>query len=342
MAAAEVGDDVYGEDPTVNELENLAAHMVAKEAGLLVASGTMGNIAAILSHTSRGDEAIVGIDSHTFNSEAGGMSTIAGIVPRPLMTDDIGRMDISQIKKAIRSDDPHYPRSKLILLENSYGKRYGAPQPPEYFNKVRKVAGDRGLSTHLDGARIFNASVALDIDVTEITRHVDSVSFCLSKGLCAPIGSLLCGSEAMIYQARRARKVLGGGMRQAGIIASAGIIALNEMVSRLADDHRNARYLAQKLAKIPEMQIEVKKVRTNIVFFELSPDIPYGAQEVVDELWRFHNIRFDIAGHRRFRALTHYWVGEQEVDLLIDALIKTLSRLSSKEGNKHPGGVRTS
>jgi threonine aldolase len=269
------------------------------------------------------------------------MATIAGIVPRPLETDDIGRMDISQIKRTIRPDDPHYPKSKLILLENSYGNKYGAPQPPEYFTEVRVVADEFRLVSHLDGARIFNASVALDINVTEITRHVDSVSFCLSKGLCAPIGSLLCGSEVMIFQARRARKVLGGGMRQAGIIASAGIIALNEMVSRLADDHKNAKYLAQKLTEIPGIEIEVAKIRTNILFFELSPDIPCDAQEVVDDLWRFQNIRLDIAGHRRFRALTHYWVGQQEVDLLVDALHQAISRLSSREGANYPGHERT-
>ncbi len=171
---------------------------------------------------------------------------------------------------------------------------------------------------------------------------IDSVSVCFSKGLGAPVGSVLAGTDAFIDRARRFRKMVGGGMRQAGIIAAAGIIALNEMVSRLADDHRNARYLAQKLAEIPGIEIEVAKVRTNILFFELSPDILSDAQEVVDDLWRIHNIRLDVAGHRRFRALTHYWVGEQEVDLLIDALIKAISRLSSREGTTYPGGKRTS
>jgi threonine aldolase len=211
MANAPVGDDVYGEDPTVNRLEALAAEMVGKEAGLFVASGTMGNLTAILTHGRRGDGAIVGEDSHTFRAEAGGMAVLGGIVPNPLPTDVYGRMDLTAVAKAIYPDDPHFPANRLILVENSYGAKGGYPIAPDYFQEIRHIANQHGLIVHMDGARLFNAAVALNLDPREITQHVDSVTFCLSKGLCAPVGSVLCGSQEFIQQARRARKLVGGG-----------------------------------------------------------------------------------------------------------------------------------
>lgn len=324
MARARLGDDVYGEDPTVNELEAVAAAKVGKEAGLFVVSGTMGNTAAILTHAGRGDEAIVGQDGHTFCWEAGGMATLGGIVPRPLPTDDLGRMNLTEVEAAVRDDDPHLPRSRLILLENSYGAKDGAPIPPAYFAGIQTVAQRHGLVTHLDGARLFNAAVALRLDAREITRHVDSVSFCLSKGLCAPVGSVLCGSAAFIHQARRVRKVLGGGMRQAGVLAAAGLVALEQMVDRLAEDHTHAQLLAQGLATIPGIHVRPERVKTNIVFFDLTDDVPLSAEQVVTRLRETAGVWLGADGPRRFRAVTHYWVGRPEVERLLDGLRQVL------------------
>ena len=323
MAAARVGDDVYGEDPTVNALEALAAEKVGKEAGLFVASGTMGNLVAILTHAGRGEEAIVGADAHTISWEAGGMAVLGGIVPRPLPTDEIGRMDVSELEAAIRPDDTHLPRTTLVLLENSYGAKSGAPIPPPYFEEVAAVAERQRLAVHLDGARLFNASVALGVAPAAITQHVDSVSFCLSKGLCAPVGSVLCGSEAFIHEARRTRKLVGGGMRQAGVLAAAGLVALEEMVERLAEDHANARRLAQGLAEIPGIAIDPDMVCTNIVFFELEDGVPLASADVIERL-QANNVWLGGSGKRGFRAVTHYWVGEREVEQLLTGLRKIL------------------
>lgn len=320
MAEAPLGDDVYGEDPSVNRLEAVAAARVGKEAGLFVASGTMGNLVAILSHASRGDEAIVGHDTHAYRDEAGGMSALGGVMARALPTDCEGRMDLAQMEEAVNPDDPHYARTRLILLENSYGAKNGAAIAEPYFEAVRRLAEGFGLAVHLDGARLFNAAVALKIPATQITRHVDSVTFCLSKGLCAPVGSVLCGTSEFIYQARRARKVLGGGMRQAGVLAAAGLVALSEMIDRLSEDHTTARLLAEELAQLPSIRIEPEAVQTNMVFFELDETVPLSAQEVVEELKARSGILLGTAGHRRFRAVTHYWVRAAEVDQLVEAL----------------------
>jgi threonine aldolase len=320
MAAAPVGDDVYGEDPTVNQLEALAAAKVGKEAALFVASGTMGNLVAILSHAGRGDEAIVGQDAHTYCWEAGGMATLGGIVPRPLPTDEFGRLNLNEVEAAVRDDDPHLPHSRLILVENSYGARQGYPLPPDYFAGMRAVARRHGLAVHMDGARLFNAAVALAVQPAKLAQDVDSVTFCLSKGLCAPVGSLLCGSADFIYRARRARKSLGGGMRQAGVLAAAGIVALNEMVERLADDHAHAQLLAQGLAQIPGVVVDPASVKTNMVFFSLAEDVPYTAEDVIVQLRERANLWLGDNGPRHFRAVTHYWIGRREVECFLETL----------------------
>lgn len=319
MAEARVGDDVYGEDPTVNELEARAAALVGKEAGLLVSSGTQGNLVAILTHAGRGDEALVGRDAHTVCWEAGGMAVLGGVVPHALATDEMGRMDLAQLEAAIRPDDAHVPRTRLILLENSYGARAGAAIPPDYFAAVRAIADRHRLRVHLDGARLFNAAVALNVGADAMTRHVDSVTFCLSKGLCAPVGSVLCGSAIFIDEARRNRKLLGGGMRQAGIIAAAGLVALDEMIERLADDHANARLLAEGLATIPGIVVSPESVQTNMVFFALADEVELSVEDVIDRL-AASNIWVGDHGPRSFRAVTHYWIGPDEVALFVDRL----------------------
>ncbi len=320
MASARLGDDVYGEDPTVNRLEAMAAGKVGKEAGLFVASGTMGNLTAILSHGNRGDEAIVGQDAHTFRSEAGSMSAIGGITPFPLETDLTGRMCLRDIESAVRPDNPHYPHSRLILVENSYGNKNGYPIPPDYFASIKEISSRYGLAVHMDGARLFNAAIALKIDAREITRHVDSVSFCLSKGLCAPVGSVLCGTAEFIHKARRIRKSLGGGMRQAGILAAAGIMALEEMVDRLAEDHRHAQMLAHGLAQIPGVIANPEDYKTNIVFFRLCDDVEMSADHVVKQLRKRANIWLSKTGNNTFRAVTHYWIGQAEVETFLGTL----------------------
>jgi threonine aldolase len=320
MARAEVGDDVYGEDPTVNALEARAAERMGKQAGLFVASGTMGNLTATLTHAGRGDEAIMGREAHTFQWEAGGMASLGGVTPNTLPTDAEGRLDPEQVRQAIRWDDPHLPRSRLLLLENTFGGRQGAPLPRDYFREMREIADRYELKVHLDGARIFNAAVALDLDPRELARDVDSVTFCLSKGLCAPAGSVLCGSREFVRAARRVRKSLGGGMRQAGILAAAGLVALESMTERLRDDHRHARILADGLAEIPGIRIEPERVRTNIVMFELREELGLDPPELTRRLREEHRVW--LGGHppRTLRAVTHYWVGKPEVEALLKAV----------------------
>lgn len=326
MARAPLGDDVYGEDPTVSELEALAAAKTGKEAGLFVSSGTMGNLVAILSHATRGDEAILGQDCHVFSWEAGSMAALGGVTPYPLPTDAVGRMDPQAIAAAVRDDDPHLPRTRLVLVENSYGAKHAYPLPPAYFAAVRAVADVHGLVTHMDGARLFNAAVAQNLDAAELTRDVDSVTFCLSKGLCAPVGSVLCGSADFIYRARRMRKALGGGMRQAGVIAAAGIVALNEMVDRLCDDHTHARLLADELVALPGVVVEPDQVRTNMVFFGLADDVPLSAEDVAEQMAAQANIYVGTDGRRRFRAVTHYWIDAGDVRAFRDALARVLQQ----------------
>lgn len=320
MATAELGDDVYGEDPTVNELETLAATLLGKEAGLLVTSGTQGNLIATLTHAQRGDEAILGEDAHTFCWEAGGIAVLGGITPRPLPTDSRGRMALDAIKAAIRGDNPHLPHSRLILLENSSGGNNGAAIAPDYFAAVSDLAQAHQLKVHLDGARLFNAVTALGVEPTAITAHVDSVSVCLSKGLCAPVGSLLVGSEAFIHQARRHRKLLGGGMRQAGGLAAAGIVALKTMTQRLQTDHDNALTLALGLATIPGIAIDPAVVETNMVFFDLAEGAAISPEALIKTLRVEYGLYIGGYGHRTLRAVTHYWIEPTQVERLVAAI----------------------
>jgi threonine aldolase len=315
---AELGDDVYGEDPTTNRLEKMAAELMGKEAGLLVASGTMGNLVCLLTHCRRGDEAILGDQSHTFFYEAGGMSALGGIQPHTVSNQTDGTMRPEDIEDAIRGDNVHYPRTRLICLENTHNRCNGSALSAEYSDAVSALAKKHGLFLHLDGARIFNAAVALGADVKELTRNADSVCFCLSKGLSAPVGSVVCGSHRFIAEARRTRKVLGGGMRQCGLIAAPGITALEEMVDRLAEDHANARRLAEGIAAIGGLSIDTSRIQTNIVYFDVdsSQSTP---EKLVAQLDK-RGIKLLCVGPSRLRAVTHYDIITEDIDSALKAL----------------------
>lgn len=326
MAAAEVGDDVWGDDPTVQRLERMAAERAGKEAALFVPTGTMGNLIAALVHCGRGDEIILGDKCHTFVWEAGGVSTLGSIAMHPLPNLRDGTLPLDAVEAAIRPDNPHFPRTRAIFLENTHNGCGGVVIPPAYFAQVREIANRHGLAVHLDGARIFNAAVALGCSITEFTQYVDSVMFCLSKGLCAPVGSMLCGSEEFIYHARRWRKALGGGMRQVGVIAAAGIVALEEMVDRLAEDHRHARILAETLAGLPGVLIDLDTVQTNIIYFRLSESVPLEPQELVARLESEYRVRIGWMKEREFRLVTHYWVTPEKVEQAVRAFRAVLGQ----------------
>lgn len=313
MARAEVGDDVYCEDPTVNRLEEMAAVRMGKPAGLFVASGTMGNLVAALTHCQRGDEALMGQLGHTFLFEAGGISALGGVFVHTLANQPDGSIRIDDLRAAIRGDDYHDPITRLLILENSHNRCGGTVQNVAYTRQAAEVAHSHGLRVHLDGARLFNAAAALGVPVTDLTAPVDSLTFCLSKGLCAPVGSVLCGSEDFIRQARRTRKMLGGGMRQAGVLAAAGIVALEQMTNRLGEDHARAKRLAQGLAAIAGVRLTFGMPQTNLVFISLRDDFPLESEEIAQALNR-RGIRVGAIGRMTFRLVTHYWITDEDVD----------------------------
>ena len=320
---ASLGDDVYGEDPATGRLEEMAASMAGKDAGLLVPSGTMANLICLLSHCGRGDEIILGDQAHIFYYEAGGMAALGGIVPHTVFNQADGTMRLEDIERAIRGDDFHFPRSRLVCLENTHNRCNGSPLSPEYSNAVIDLARRHGLAVHLDGARIFNAAVALGVDASELACGFDSVAFCLSKGLAVPIGSLVCGSYDFIEKARRIRKILGGGMRQTGIIAAAGIVALEEMVGRLAEDHANARRLAEGIEAIPGLSVDLERVKTNIVFFNLD-QVRMSEEMFMDRL-AAEGLGLLHLGPFQFRMVTHYGVDRKDVDAALEILRETLA-----------------
>ena len=323
MNKASVGDDVYGDDPTINQLQELAAAKVGKEAGLYVPSGTMGNLTAILAHCSRGDEVIMGQHAHTFLHEGGGISTLGGVHSCQIKEQVDGSLALEDVEAAIRADDDHEPITRLIEIENTHNACGGVFQSPAYLQRLADFAHERGLIVHMDGARVFNAAVAQGLDVSKLTGPVDSVTFCLSKGLCAPVGSVLCGSAEFIKKARRWRKHLGGGMRQAGIIAAAGIVALESMVDRLAEDHTRARYLAQGLRQIPGIVLNPAEPATNMIFFDLSDSIKLSTNQIEKQLMD-HGILAHSSGPRRFRLVTHYWITDQDADQTVEVFKEML------------------
>lgn len=323
MARAELGDDVMREDPTVNRLQEMAAEMMGKEAALFVPSGTMGNLLAVLTHCGRGDEVIMGDLAHTFLYEAGGVAALGGVMPHIIPNQPDGTLKLEDIRAAVRPDDVHHPISRLVVLENTHNRCGGVPLSVEYTRQVGELAHRQALLLHLDGARIFNAAVALGASAAVLAAPADSVTFCLSKGLCAPVGSVLCGTVEFIEKARRIRKQLGGGMRQAGVLAAAGIVALTKMIDRLAEDHRRARMLAEGLANISGLRLDHPVPATNMVFVRLADSVPHSAAQVAECLRR-DGVKVGVVGERRFRLVTHYWIDDQKVEKAIEAFRRAI------------------
>ena len=318
IARAELGDDVYGEDPSVNRLQAMAASMMGKEAALLVASGTMGNLAAMLTHCARGTKAIVGSQSHTNLYEAGGASALGGIVLTPVANTEDGELDTGELARELATPaDEHFAQPALVVIENTHNRCGGAPITLSHMAEVSAAAHRRQIRLHLDGARIFNAALALETTPKEIASVADTLSFCLSKGLGCPVGSILCGSPEFIAAARRTRKVLGGGMRQAGIIAAAGIVALTTMVDRLAEDHQNARALGQGLALVAGLNVRAVKNRTNMVVFDVDGDAE--ASRRFAAAMRQRGVLISPREVTSFRAVTHHGISRADVDRTVAA-----------------------
>ncbi len=323
MAKADLGDDVYSEDPTVNRLQEMAAERMGKEAGLFVPSGTMGNLVAVLAHCNRGDEVIMGDKAHTFLYEAGGVSVLGSVMVRTVVNQPDGTIRLEDIEAAIRPDDVHHPISRLIILENTQNRCGGVVLSAEYTRQVAEIAQKNSLLLHLDGARIFNAAVTLGLSAGELAEPADSVTFCLSKALCAPVGSVLCGSKMFIKKAHRIRKMLGGGMRQAGVLAAAGIVSLQTMTERLAEDHARARMLAQGLSGIKGVILETPVPTTNMVFLTFNNSIPLTGIQIVERLKELGTL-VGLVGERKIRLVTHYWISDEDVTRVINSFAVAL------------------
>jgi len=322
MKNAEVGDDVYKEDSTINQLERLAAKKVGKEAALFVPSGTMGNLIAVLTHCQRGEEVILEAESHMYYYEVGGMSAVAGVIPR-LIEGDKGVLNPQKIKRILREENIHYPKTTLICLENTHNRGGGTITSAQITEEICQLAHQRNIPVYLDGARIFNAAIALNIEPAILTKAVDSVMFCLSKGLSAPVGSILAGSRDFIQKARKNRKLLGGGMRQAGILAAAGIIALEKMIERLKEDHKNARILGEGLAKIGRIKVDLETIQTNMVYFDLQ-ESGMDTYQFLPKLAEY-NILGSPRPPTKVRLVTHYGISEKDIYTTIEAIKKIVS-----------------
>jgi threonine aldolase len=324
MAEAEVGDDVYRDDPTVNRLEELAAEMLGKEASLFVPSGTMGNLIALLVHCQPGHEVIVGNLSHIYLNEAGGMSALGGIPPCPIQNQSDGTLALDDILASIRTEDVHHPITRLVCLENTQNICGGVPLTPEYTRQVGDLAHRNDLFLHIDGARIFNSATAQNVSIRELVEPADSVMFCLSKGLAAPLGSMLVGTQQFIARARHIRKMLGGGMRQVGVIAAAGIISLEKMTKRLAEDHARAKKLADGLRQVKGLTVDKNSPYTNMVYLNLSDAVSVNAQLITQKMKDF-GVLVDPENARRFRLVTHYLIDDSAVEKTISVFQKALN-----------------
>ena len=329
---SKLGDDVFQEDPTVNQLEKKAAQIMGKSAGLLVPSGTMGNLVSILVHCERGTEILLGDKSHTFYYEVGGISAFGGIHSRQLKNQKDGTIKISDIKSSIRVNNIHFPITSAITLENTHNLCNGSPLKEDYINKVVEIAHANNMKVHIDGARIFNAAVSLGVDVKSLVENVDSVTFCLSKGLCAPIGSIICGEKDFIQKARRIRKALGGGMRQAGIIAASGLVSLNTMIEQIKEDHNHIKMLIEGLSSIKGLLIDKKNIRSNILYFEINEN-----QKRSNKLYNKtknktnYPIEINIDGvcfletsPNKFRLVTHYGITTNDIKKTLKILTQEL------------------
>lgn len=321
MAAAPVGDDVYEDDPTIKKLEELAANMVGKEAALFVPSGTMGNQIAIMSHTSYGDEIIVGANSHIVVHEVGAAARLSG-VSYAIVDNPDDRIYAKDVIKKIRTDDIHHPKTGLVCLENALAN--GTVVPLDIMKEAYEAAKANGLPVHTDGARLFNAATALDVPASEIAGYTDSVMFCLSKGLCAPVGSMLAGSKEFINRARKHRKLLGGGMRQAGILAAAGIIALEEMTKRLSIDHENAKYMMERLQEMPEISLKPENVQIDMVYFEIKKE-GFDATDLTDYLLA-NGVKINNDWPLEFRYVAHNDISREDIDKVITLMKEYFSR----------------
>jgi len=328
IRTAKLGDDVYREDPTVNRLEELAAKKMSKEAALLTTSGTQANLVSVLSQTKRGDEVVLEADAHMYYYEVGAFSALGGLIPR-LVRGRAGVMTSDDIEGVLRPSNIHFPPTTLICIENTHNRAGGTVWSPSQTKTVFDFAKSRGLNVHMDGARIFNAAVAQNIDVRDLTRSVDTLMFCLSKGLSAPVGSLVVGDSEFVDRARRYRKMLGGGMRQAGVIAAAGIIAIEEMVDRLKDDHANARLLAQGLAKIEGISLDQSRVQTNIVIYDVR-DLGVTAEEWVARLQEF-GIKAGAVEGTRVRMVTHRGIEKDDIDFTLSTAQKVAGQIRREQ-----------
>lgn len=321
MYRAEVGDDVLGEDPTIKHLEQLAAEKVGKEAALFVTSGTQGNLVAVLTHTKRGDEVLMESEAHIYYYEVGGIAALGGVIPR-LIQGNAGVITPAALSEALRGEDIHFPMPSLLCIENTHNRAGGTIWTPEQVEAVAVVARGRGLQVHMDGARVFNAAIAQNCTVTELVAPVDSVMFCLSKGLGAPVGSILAGSAEFISRARKWRKMLGGGMRQAGVIAAAGVVALENMTERLEDDHTLARKIGQAISVIPHLSVDLVRLKTNIIITKV--DSAWGTAEKLVDLLRAEEILGASSGPQTVRFVTHKDVGELDATKLVETLKRVM------------------
>ena len=327
MARADVGDDVFDEDPTLHHLQDLVAEKLGKEAALFLPSGTMGNLVSLLTHCGRGDEILLGDQSHIFLNEVGGAAALGGIHPRILPNLEDGTLPLENLENAIRHSDLHYPTTRLICLENTHNYCSGTPLTPAYMDSVAKLADKYNLGVHVDGARIFNAAVALSVDVKELTRKADSVMFCLSKGLSAPVGSLISGTREWVERARKWRKMVGGGMRQAGHLAAAGIVALETQIDRLHEDHQNARVLAKGLQELQGVEIDPEKHPTNILFFKLNhPDV---SPQAFLERMETRGVKLLLMEGGIFRAVLNRMVSPDQTEEALEIAKNILGNSSS-------------
>lgn len=324
IANAKVGDDVYGEDPTLQQLEKIAAEKFEKEAALFVPSGTMGNQVAVLTHTERGDEVILEASSHIYSFEVGGIALMAGVLPNPIKG-EYGKIAPEQLRKAIKPYDIHFAQPTLLCLENTSNFGGGTVYSVEEMQKLITIAKENGLKVHIDGARIFNAAVYLGVSVSQLVKEADSVMFCLSKGLGAPVGSMLLGRKDFINRARKYRKMLGGGIRQGGILAAAGIYALENLVERLADDHALAKKLAKGLNDIPGINIDLDNLQTNIIMADIA--IPQLTAKKLVNLLKDNGILVNSVSESRIRFVTHRDVKEQDIDYTLEVINNILSKL---------------